>query len=226
MTSGIMNDILASLNRRMKTEDHHILLLLDNAPYHPRDYQDSCTFSNIKVVFFLVNTTSQLQPLDAGVIQSFKCQYRALLIKHTLAEIDSSASLSAFDIAKSVDILTAIRMIKLAWHKVKEDTIIKCFKNCGVFVGEVDHLSDPFAEVDELEELVHHINPTISAQDYIQAEEDMPAYATVPEGTTMEDLRCVKKPSVESCHPIAISSSRTIVMMMMQAVKMIPQVQK
>ena len=57
-----------------------------------------------------------------------------------------------------------------------------------VVVGETDHLSDPFTEVDELEELVHHINPTISAQEYIQAEEDMPAYATVPEGTTMEDL--------------------------------------
>ena len=82
-------------------------------------------------------------------------------------------------------------MIKLAWHKVKEDTIIKCFKNCGVVVGEVDHghLLDHFAEIDELEELVHHINPTISAQEYIQAEEDMPAYATVPEGTAMEDLR-------------------------------------
>ena len=189
MTSEIMDDILASLNQRLKREDRHILLLLDNAPCHPRDYQDSSTFSNIKVVFFPVNTTSRLQPLDAGVIQSFKCQYRALLIKHTLAAIDSSASLSTFDIAKSVDILTATRMIKLAWHKVKEDTIIKCFKNCGVVVGKIDHLSDPFAEVDELEELVHHINPTISAQEYIQAEEDMPAYATVPEGTTLEDLR-------------------------------------
>ena len=111
------------------------------------------------------------------------------MIKHTLAAIDSSASLSAFDIAKSVDILTGIRMIKLAWHKVKEDTIIKCFMNCGVVGGKIDHLSDSFAEVDELEELVHHINPTISAQEYIHAEEDMPAYATMPEGTTMEDLR-------------------------------------
>lgn len=92
-SSEIMNDI----NRRLKREDHHILLLLDNVPCHPWDYQDSSAFFNIEVVLFPMNTTSRMQPLDVGVIQSFKCQY-----------------------------------FKLAWHKVKEDTIIKCFKNCGV----------------------------------------------------------------------------------------------
>ena len=95
MNTEIMDEILASLNRKLKREDCHILLLLDNAPCHPHDYQKDSAFSNIKVGFLPVNTTSWLQPLDAGVIQSFKCQYRAFLIKHTLGKIDSSANLSA-----------------------------------------------------------------------------------------------------------------------------------
>jgi hypothetical protein len=87
MKSEIMDEVLATLNRKLKREDCHILLLLDNAPgpCHPRDYQDHSAFSNMKVVYLPVHTTSRLQPLDAGVIQNFKCHYRKFLIKHTLA---------------------------------------------------------------------------------------------------------------------------------------------
>ncbi|UYV64091.1 hypothetical protein LAZ67_2006550 [Cordylochernes scorpioides] len=44
-----------------------ILLILDNAPGHP-----NLEHPNIKVVFFPPNTTSLIQPLDQGIISTFK----------------------------------------------------------------------------------------------------------------------------------------------------------
>ena len=61
-----------------------------------------------KVVFLPINTTSKLQPLDVGIIKNFKCHYRKLLLNHVLSQIDGS-SLSASEIVKSVNVLTAIR---------------------------------------------------------------------------------------------------------------------
>nr|XP_014424896.1 tigger transposable element-derived protein 1-like [Pelodiscus sinensis] len=50
-----------------------ILLLLDNAPGHPNTLDDM--HPNVKVVFLPPNTTSLIQPMDQGVIASFKAYY-------------------------------------------------------------------------------------------------------------------------------------------------------
>lgn len=48
----------------------HILLLLDNASTH--QLEDNEQLSNIKLHFLPPNTTAHLQPLDQGIIYSFK----------------------------------------------------------------------------------------------------------------------------------------------------------
>ena len=114
MDSVIMLDILTKLNRRLQTQRRKILLFLDNVASHSSDLIEK--FSNIKIVFLPANTTSRLQPLDAGIIKNFNTHYRKLLIKHVLTQIDSypTESLTATSIAKSVDILMAIRWVKKA----------------------------------------------------------------------------------------------------------------
>ena len=47
MRTEIMVTILTRLNNRLKREERHIILFLDNAPCHPPSLTD--TFSNIKV---------------------------------------------------------------------------------------------------------------------------------------------------------------------------------
>ena len=59
------------------------LYLIDNAPCHPPDLKGK--FSNINVCFLPKNTTSRLQPLDAGIIQNFKVKYRKLLLKFVIS---------------------------------------------------------------------------------------------------------------------------------------------
>uniref|UniRef100_A0A1X7V775 HTH CENPB-type domain-containing protein n=1 Tax=Amphimedon queenslandica TaxID=400682 RepID=A0A1X7V775_AMPQE len=105
MNTDIMNNVLSTLNQKLGKQKRNILLLLDNVSSHDPALKNK--FSNIKVVFLPKNTTSKLQPLDAGIIKNFKVHYRRLL-QHTLSKIDTT-DLTASAIAKSIDILTAIR---------------------------------------------------------------------------------------------------------------------
>ena len=74
MRTEIMTDILTKLNTRMKREGRNILMFHDNAPCHPLTLKGM--FSNIRVEFLPKNTTSRTQPLDAGIIKTWKVYYR------------------------------------------------------------------------------------------------------------------------------------------------------
>ena len=78
MESRILEKILSNLNRRLKTKNLRILLLMDNAPCQPEDLDEK--FTQINVVFLPANTTSLLQPLDLGIIQAFKLKYYRCLL--------------------------------------------------------------------------------------------------------------------------------------------------
>uniref|UniRef100_K7F9R4 HTH CENPB-type domain-containing protein n=1 Tax=Pelodiscus sinensis TaxID=13735 RepID=K7F9R4_PELSI len=80
-----------------------ILLLLDNAPGHPNTLDDM--HPNVKVVFLPPNTTSLIQPMDQGVIASFKAYYDEMTLR---------------DFWKSYNIYDAINNIADAWDEVKE----------------------------------------------------------------------------------------------------------
>ena len=159
-------------------KERKILLLLDNVSSHNPNLKDR--FSNIRVIFLPKNTTSKLQPLDAGIIKNFKVHYRRLLLKQTLAQIDS-ADLSATAIVKSINVLTAIRWIKMACDKVKPETVIKCFKRTGAFPEDEESEEDPFAGLDDdgdedkssLEDLVHHFDVDTTADDYVNADDGL-----------------------------------------------------
>jgi len=77
MNTDIMESILAKLNRRLVKERRNILLM-DNVSSYSPDLKDR--FSNIRVVFLPVNTTSRLQPLEAS--------------KTSLPHLDSSLALA------------------------------------------------------------------------------------------------------------------------------------
>ena len=95
----------------MQREQREIILFLDNAGCHPVSLQEM--FSNIKVVFLPPNTTSRLQPIDAGVIKNFKVRYKFVVSR-------VNRRLTAPYIAKEVDVLQVIRWIKQAWMRYQK----------------------------------------------------------------------------------------------------------
>ena len=84
MTSDIFLDWFKAFDRRMKILGRNVLLFVDNAPSHPKDFR----LSIVKVVFLPANTTSLLQPLDQGIIATIKKNYRKRLQKAVLTRMD------------------------------------------------------------------------------------------------------------------------------------------
>ena len=67
-----------------------IVLLIDNTPGHPRALGEM--YNKVNVVFMAANTTSIRQPLDQGVILTFKSYYRRNILHKTKAAMDSDSS--------------------------------------------------------------------------------------------------------------------------------------
>ncbi|GBO40723.1 Tigger transposable element-derived protein 6 [Araneus ventricosus] len=125
MTTEIMSDWLVELDNKMKKQKRKIILFMDNATSHPDDLK----VKNINLVFLPPNTTSMLQPLDQGIIRSFKLGYRKLLLRRVLSQISSCKS--SEELANSVSVLDAISWTTSALKKVEPGCVLKCFKKAG-----------------------------------------------------------------------------------------------
>ncbi|XP_066150292.1 tigger transposable element-derived protein 4-like [Euwallacea fornicatus] len=123
MTVDIMTEWLRDFDRQMGAQKRQILLFLDNACSHPKEIN----LKNIKLCFLPPNCTSVCQPLDQGIIKNFKFNYRTLLLKHLLVNIDDANS--AQDLVKIITLLDAIFYANKAWSEVTRVIIKNCFKN-------------------------------------------------------------------------------------------------
>ena len=133
MTSSIFSEFLRSWDMKLRSEGERILVLVDNAPSHPNIDNE---LSNIKLEFLPKNTTSLIQPCDAGIINCLKVHYKGLLCDRVIGELDGLQGKTAEQEAKKVSILDAIHLMSQAWRSVKVDTI----KNCFAKALKGDHL--------------------------------------------------------------------------------------
>lgn len=105
------------------------LLLLDNAPAHPSVEILTSSCGKIECMFLPANTTSILQPMDQGIIVSFKRFYRSLQLNEVLDfDDDRNCGEKTLSNLKKYNIKNAIFNMSLAWNKVSSETIKNCFK--------------------------------------------------------------------------------------------------
>ena len=170
MDSELMEEILRTLNRKCVAEDRKILLFIDNAPSRPESFSDS--FSHVQIVFLPKNTTSKLQPLDAGIIKNFKVFYRKQLLQHVLARIKPGSKAS--DVISSVDFSKSIGWVVDAWGKVKKETIVNCFSKCGFNEATLELFIDDDADAEfaELQNYISEISPDSTVDSYLNQDED------------------------------------------------------
>ena len=133
----------------------------DNATCHPETAQAG--LKNIKLVFLPKNTTSRLQPLDAGIIRNFKHKYRKLLVRYVVSQIDDGKTAS--QIIEEVHVLKAITWLQTAWKSVVPETIKHCFETCVFDVGNTLVVNE---EIDtEFQELFVQISDETAIDEYI-----------------------------------------------------------
>ena len=124
MTSVLFKNWLEHINSKMSVMGRSILLFIDNCPAHP-----DLTFSHVKLVYFPANTTSALQPCDAGIIQNLKLNYRKKMLRHILLHMGEANT--GKNIVSRITVLDAIMWLKSSWDMVDASTISKCFRMCG-----------------------------------------------------------------------------------------------
>ena len=100
------------------------------------------------------NTTSCTQPLDAGLIQTFKLLYRKSLHNHVLYTLKQKfQNENSEDPYKTISIALVICWATRAWNQVQPRTISRCFSKCGFMQNEgpVANIGMPEVTLEELE---------------------------------------------------------------------------
>ena len=168
----------------------NILLLSDNAPGHPRVIMEM--YKEIKVIFLPPNTTSILQPMDQGVISTFKSYYLRRTFSKAIKAIDSAADpngprknkLKAF--WKAFNILDAIKNIRDSWNEVKVSTLqgvwkkllptlmddFEGFENVGLEENVAEEVVDMAREL-ELEVELEDVTELLASHDTPLSDEDL-----------------------------------------------------
>lgn len=106
------------------TENRKILLMVDNCSAHG-SIGVLPPLQNVEVFFLPPNTTSHLQPLDAGIIAALKSKFRRRILFRVFDNIDSGKK-SIYN----VDQLTAMRWVGEEWSAIESTCIRNCFQHC------------------------------------------------------------------------------------------------
>ncbi|UYV63134.1 hypothetical protein LAZ67_2003251 [Cordylochernes scorpioides] len=155
----------------MAAENRHVLLTMDNCSAHDTKDLD---LPNVRIVYFPANCTSQIQPLDHGIIAAFKCHFKSRLVKNALLGIESEQTTVKWNI------LQAMRAMAASWDSVSSQTIKNCFKKAWPTVEgkTADSFSLPETMLDEPEEwtkLLSATNPaeTLTFLEYVALDEGL-----------------------------------------------------
>ena len=108
----------------MKYQGRNVILLVDNALSH---VFVASKLKNVCVEFLKPNMTSHIQPLDAGIIHTFKAGYRRLYCSMVLDNDESGRA----DIYR-IDQLHGMRLALHAWNGISAFTVTNCWRHSGI----------------------------------------------------------------------------------------------
>ncbi|KAG0440948.1 Tigger transposable element-derived protein 6 [Dictyocoela muelleri] len=150
MTNDCFNKWILYISEYFKKQNRKIVLVLDNCTSH----RLSVCVENIKLIFLPKNSTSVLQPLDAGIIRSFKSKVYKLQIKNVISRLDENNNIE--EIYKSINTKDAIIYSHWAWNDVTQECINNCRVKTGFLESNNNNMRDK--KSDELQPLIFDLN--------------------------------------------------------------------
>ncbi|KAL4126214.1 hypothetical protein QTP88_010440 [Uroleucon formosanum] len=165
----------------MRSQNRNVLIFLDNAACHPK-----IELSNTKILMLPPNTTSITQPMDQGVIYTFKSYYRKFLLQSLLCKMDNCSS--AHQLAKSISVLDAVNWIALACDNVKAECVQNCFHKAGFFSNEGTNTNG----IDLPENALNDINEecviaNVDVEDFITFDRKLETHQTYDSAIFLEE---------------------------------------
>lgn len=167
MISTIMEEWLRWFDLRMT--GRKVALLMDNFSAHEKAVANINTsarpLQNTLVIWLPANTTSKYQPLDQGIINTWKTLWRREWVRYMLREYDAQR-----DPLATIDILKAIRWGIRAWEfDLSDQTILNCFRK-ALYAESApeDQAQASFAEIYNNVQRLQSINATREAMDIKQ----------------------------------------------------------
>lgn len=121
MTSHIFQQWILAWNQRLAQQGRSVLLLIDNFVGH---VLPSSSLSHIRAEMI----HSSVHPLNQGIIQSFKLDYRRRFMSRALRRFDQVSAAEIY----SIDPLTAMRLCRAAWHAVPIQNIKTCWSQTRI----------------------------------------------------------------------------------------------
>jgi len=130
MTASLFNDwfhhcFVPDVEKYLKQKNlaFKVLLLLDNAPSH----SNNLSHPNVQVEFLPPNTTSLLQPLDQGIIGTFKAYYIRKSFELILEKMEP-ANITVKEVWKQFSILNCVEIVGMSLKEIRQSTLRACWK--------------------------------------------------------------------------------------------------
>lgn len=140
MTAILFQEWILNFEKTMSQQGRKVLLLLDNAPTH---IVTNLTLNHVVVMFLPPNTTSRIQPMDAGIIAAVKKRYRSFQLERAL-DLEQYGPKKMFH----VDVLQAMKWATAAWDLVTIQTIQNCWRHTGVLGDSSVSLQDGVSDIE------------------------------------------------------------------------------
>jgi hypothetical protein len=135
---------------KKKNLSNRALLIIDNAPGHPTSIK--LENSDIEILFLPPNTTSLIQPLDQGLILTFKAYYTRRTFRRILEASEQPNFSGVMDCWKTYSIKECIVNIGASLKELKPSTINGCWRN--IWPEAVEKSSSVPDLTDDLQEIM------------------------------------------------------------------------
>src|SRR5437762_1259067 len=122
MTGAFFETYLRRFSIHVK---YKVLLLIDNAPSHI--YDNTIKFPNIEILPLPPNTTLKLQPMDAGIIATFKRHYCHKQMAHALDLADAGVT-NPYKVTQ----LQAMHWYVHAWNNISQSVLVNYWRHMGL----------------------------------------------------------------------------------------------
>lgn len=110
------------------------ILFLDNAPSHPEEETLKSDDGNIVCRFLPANTTSIIQPMDQGVIEAMKRQYRKKILQKLLHREEDSDLLSFW---KKYNLKDAVDNVADSWAEMQPESLSRAWNKLWPQTSEI-----------------------------------------------------------------------------------------